>query len=111
MDDLDACVVRKVNSDGVITTIAGNGQSGYSGDGGLAIQARLNSPTGTAVGSDGSIYIADNGNNRIRKVCPNGIITTIAGSGQAGYSGDGGHAIQAKINCPYCIAVSSDGNV
>ncbi len=88
--------IRKV-SNGVITTVAGNGTLGYSGDGGLATIAQLNSPSGISVDSAGNLYIADTKNNAVRKVI-NGVITTIAGNGTAGFSGDTGPA----INTPSC---------
>ena len=95
--------IRKVNSTtGIITTIAGNGTGGYSGDGGIATNATLYHPFGVAVDSNGNIYIADHNNNRIRKVnSTTGIITTIAGNGTAGYSGDGGIATNAQLYYPY----------
>ena len=102
-------VVRKINTSGIISTVAGTGAYGFSGDGGPAIAAQLNKPN-IAVDPDGNIYIADHYNYRIRKVNTSGIISTIAGTGVAGYSGDGGPAISAQIN-PYNIAVDSIGNV
>jgi sugar lactone lactonase YvrE len=102
--------VRKV-SGGVITTVAGTGTPGFSGDGGPAANAQLNSPYGVAVDSLGNLYIADSGNFRIRKVS-GGIITTVAGSGLCcGYSGDNGPAISAQLNFPNGIAVDSTGNL
>jgi trimeric autotransporter adhesin len=79
--------VRRVAPNGIITTVAGNGTAGSSGDGGPATAAELNTPTRVSIDSSGNLYIADYGNNRIRKVT-NGIITTIAGNGTAGFSGD-----------------------
>ncbi len=95
----------------IITTIAGTGVPDYTGDGGPATAATLNFPT--KVGSDaaGNIYIADNGNNTIRKIAVNGTITTIAGNGTAGYSGDGGPATAALINSPWGIATDGANNV
>jgi sugar lactone lactonase YvrE len=89
--------VRKVNSTGIITTIAGNGTAGYSGDGGQATVAKLNVPNGMAFDASGNLYIADWFDNRIRKVNTVGTITTIAGNGTFGYSGDGGQATAAKL--------------
>ena len=103
--------IRKVNADGTITTVAGTGARGYSGDGGLATAADLNLPRGIAVGSDSAIYIADTYNHRIRKVDPNGIITTVAGTGAGGYSGDGGLAIATDLSLPRGIAVGPDGTI
>jgi sugar lactone lactonase YvrE len=96
-----------------ITTIAGNGTSGYSGDGGQASAAELNSPRDMIVDSSGNIYIADTNNNVVRKVATNGVITTIAGnsSGLSGYTGDGGQATSAKLNDPQELAIDSSGNL
>ncbi len=90
--------VRKVAPGGIITTFAGTGSVGFSGDGGPAISAQINNPTGVALDSAGNIYIDDQSNSRIRKVSPLGVITTIAGNGIVGYAGDGGPAIAAEMN-------------
>ena len=103
--------IRRVGPDGIITTVAGTGIGGFSGDGGLATQAQLNAPAGLAVGSDGSLYIADSFNRRVRRMGPDGIITTVAGSGIPGYGGDGGPATQALLNSPSAIAVGTDGRL
>ena len=103
--------VRRVGLDGIINTIAGTGVRGYSGDGGLAIQAQLNSPIDVAIASDGGVLIAEYGNHLIRRVGPDGIIITIAGTGVRGYSGDGDPAIQAKLASPKGITVTPDGGV
>ncbi len=103
--------IRHIASDGIITTVAGTGTSGYSGDGGFADQASLRNPMGVALGSDGSLYIADSMNNRIRRIAPDGIITTVAGTGTSGYSGDGGFADQAEFYTPQGIAFDSDGSL
>ena len=87
-------VVRKVDISGIITTVAGNGQGGYSGDGGPAIKAQLQQPTALAVDNAGNLYIADNA-DYIRQVSPNGTISTVAGNGAGGYTGDGGPATKA----------------
>jgi RHS repeat-associated protein len=97
--------------DKIITSVAGTGNTGFSGDGGPALQADLRDPTRIAVASDGSMVIADTGNYRIRQVGPNGIITTIAGTGVRGFSGDGGPAIQAQLFSPQGIAIAADGSV
>src|ERR1019366_8381885 len=89
--------VRKVGTNGNTSTLAGNGVSGFSGDGGQATGAQLNGPQGVAVDSLGNVYIADTNNNRVRKVAPNGVITTVAGTGSAGFSGDGGLAVNAQV--------------
>lgn len=94
-----------------ITTVAGNGTAGYSGDDGPAISAQLNYPRGVYVDSSGNIYIADRSNHRIRKVDTAGTITTIAGNGTIGFSGDGGLATDAQLNFPTGVCVDSLGNV
>ncbi len=105
--------IRKITAaTGVISTIAGNGTAGYSGDNGLATEASLDQPNGVALDVDGNFYFADNSNHRIRKVnASTGIITTIAGNGTAGYSGNNGLATEASINHPYDVAVDATGNI
>ena len=103
--------IRKTGTNGIITTIAGNGTAGFYGDGGPATNANLNYPRGLAVDVYGNLYIGDTGNNRIRKVGTNGIITTVAGNGTAGYSGDGAAATNAELNFPYFLAVDVLGNI
>lgn len=90
--------VRKIDPAGVITTVAGSGRPGFAGDGGPAISARLNNPSSVAVDAAGNLYISDWGNHRIRKVDGNGIISTVAGTGERGYSGDGGPASAAQLH-------------
>jgi sugar lactone lactonase YvrE len=104
-------VVRKVDAKGIITTVAGNGTQGYSGDGGPATSAELNSSLGVAVDAAGNLYIAEWGNNRIRKVDTKGIITTVAGNGTQGTSVDGGPATSAELNRPATVAVDAAGNL
>jgi len=106
-------VVRKVTaSSGLISTIAGNGTSGYSGDGGAATSAELDSPQGLAVDSSGNVYIADSGNNVIREMTESsGDISTVAGDGTAGYTGDGGAATSAELHDPQDLAFDSSGNL
>ncbi len=101
--------IRKV-SGGVITTVAGTGTKGYSGDGGQATSAQLNYPEGIAVNAQGNLYVADTENNRVRKVS-NGVITTVAGTGTKGYSGDGGQATSAQLYDPTDVAVDGQGNL
>ncbi len=105
----DGDLVRKIDSYGTATTVAGTGTAGYSGDGGEATQAQLSNPTGTALDSDGNLYIADLGNARIRMVDPAGNIHTAAGNGTYGYSGDGGEATSAQLWDPAGVAVDSEG--
>jgi uncharacterized protein (TIGR03437 family) len=151
-DTLDHAV-RKVTPDGVITTLAGNGNPGYSGDGGPATQAHLTQPRGVAVDTNGNVYVADTGNNQVRRidalgtittvdtggalvdprgvavdragnlyiadtgnhlvrrVSPGALVTTIAGNGMCCYSGDGGLALDARLNQPWGVAVDANGNV
>ncbi|MFD8695475.1 NHL repeat-containing protein [Kitasatospora purpeofusca] len=103
--------VRKVSTGGTITTVAGNGVKGYGGDGGPATAASLKDPAGVAVDRIGNLYIADRSNQRVRKVGPDGTITTVAGSGTHGFSGDGGPATRARLNFPHSIAVDGAGNL
>lgn len=104
--------VRKITADGKITTVAGNGNGGYSGDGGSAIQAELNFPTGVAIDSKGNLYIADNKNFVIRKVTADGVISTIAGiRGSYGHSGDGGPAVNSLLVQPFGVALDSQDNL
>ncbi|HEY3861267.1 MAG TPA: SBBP repeat-containing protein [Verrucomicrobiae bacterium] len=103
--------VREVNSNGIIRTAAGNGTPGFSGDGGFATNAGLYNPSALAVDGSGNLYIADEANNRIREVRPSGIITTVAGTGQSGFSGDGGAATNADLSDPTGVAVDPSGNI
>ncbi len=109
--DRDNNRIRIVHIHGMITTFAGNGSAGYSGDGRHATSAELKSPSGVTVSSTHEVYIADTGNNRIRVVFTNGTITTFSGTGSAGYSGDGGLAVSAELHSPSGVAVSSTGEV
>ncbi len=103
--------IRKVNTLGIITTIAGNGTVGYSGDGGQATAANFKDPQYMTFDVNGNLYIADVGNNRIRKVNTLGIISTIAGTGIAGYSGDGGQATAAEFDGPDGVTFDTKGNL
>ncbi len=96
--------VRRLMTGSTIETVAGTGEAGWSGDGGPAQLARLSQPAGLALDARGALYIADSGNNRIRKLDSSGNITTVAGSGRAGYSGDGGPAAGADLNAPQAVA-------
>jgi sugar lactone lactonase YvrE len=103
--------IRKVSPAGVISTFAGNGTAGFSGDNGPASAAELSYPTGVAIDTLGNLYIADENNNRIRKVDATGKITTYAGTGVVGFGGDGGPATNAKFNTPAGVAVDKLGNL
>ncbi|MFN0282157.1 MAG: NHL repeat-containing protein [Kineosporiaceae bacterium] len=103
--------IRKITAAGIISTVAGTGTAGFSGDGGPATSAALNSPRGVALDSAGNVYITDGANNRVRKVSTAGTITTIAGTGAASYSGDGGAATSATLNLPRGIAIDSGDTV
>jgi uncharacterized protein (TIGR03437 family) len=109
--DEDNYRIRRVTPAGTITTVAGNGKYGFSGDGGPATAAPLGSPSGVAVDGAGNLYIADRLNYRVRRVTPEGIITTVAGNGTPGFSGDGGPAISADLTAPNSVAVDEAGNV
>ena len=128
--DVGSNRIRKISSDGVITTVAGSGTAGFSlsssnggfaGDGGPAASALLNSPRGIALDQSGNLFIADSNNHRIRKVSATGVITTIAGSGgvglnsqgssNGGFAGDGGLATSALLNTPTGVAVDASGNI
>ncbi len=91
--------------------MVGTGTAGFTGDGGLATAARLRTPTDVAVKPDGTMYIADRANHRIRKVTPAGIISTVAGNGQAGYSGDDVLATATRLNNPYSVTFDPAGNL
>ena len=104
-------VVRSVGSSGIITTIAGKGTAGFTGDGGAATAAQLRGANGVALDASGNLYIADTRNNVIRKVDALGIITTVAGTGTGGYAGDGGAATAALLRGPVGVAVDGAGNV
>jgi hypothetical protein len=110
--DQTCATVRKITaSTGDIAIIAGNGTNGYSGDGSAATSAELNDPTDVAIDSSGNVYIADYSNNRIRKVNTSGVISTYAGTGTWGYSGDSGQATSAELANPSGVALDSSGNL
>src|SRR6185436_4252590 len=96
---------------GDVTTFAGTGQKGFSGDGGPAAKAQLNNPFAVARGPDGALYICDVDNHRVRRVAKDGTISTIAGGVKKGYEGDGGPATQAALNQPYELAWDKEGNL
>ena len=109
--DSDNCLIRVVSSKGTVTAFAGIGICGYSGDGGRASAAMLFSPNGLVFDSQGNLLFTDTGNNRIRKIDTSGTITTVAGNGTFGYSGDGGPATQASLGAPRTVALDSAGDV
>jgi len=103
--------IRKVDATGQISTVAGNGTHGYGGDGAAATSAQLAAPTGVVVDAAGNLYIADQGNHRIRKVDATGQISTVAGNGTTGFSGDGGAATSAQLLYPASVAADGAGNL
>ncbi len=111
ISDYGHSVVRKVNKLGIISTYAGGNGWGYSGDGGLAVRAKMQLPFGLATDRKSNLYIADAGNHVVRKVDTFGRISTVAGSGIPGYSGDGLAATDAQIDSPYALAVDRTGNL
>ena len=108
--DANNHVVREISITGIITTLAGTGIQGYSGDGAAANSAQLDTPTGIAVDTTGNIYIADSHNHRIREIS-GGVITTLAGTGTPGFSGDSAAATAAQLSLPSGVAVDSSGNI
>lgn len=103
--------ILRVDADGTLSIVAGTGSSGFSGDGGPAEKARLSTPTSVAVGTDSCLYIADLGNHRVRRIEADQTITTIAGTGKRGYSGEGGPATAADLYLPTSLALAPDGSV
>lgn len=103
--------VRRVDADGTITTVAGIGAAGYAGDGRPAREANLNLPTGLAIGFNDTLFIADTGNNVIRQLGADGAIHTVAGTGEAGYRGDAGSAVDAVLHAPGGLAFDGEGNL
>ncbi|MFH8555951.1 RICIN domain-containing protein [Streptomyces celluloflavus] len=103
--------VRKIAADGTISTIAGTGTKGFSGDGGPATAALLDRPQGVTVDSTGVLYVSDYNNHRVRKITTDGTISTVAGTGSKGLKGDGGPAVSAQLNGPYAVAVDGAGDL
>ncbi len=103
--------VTRVDTAGQLTIVAGTGRQGFAGDGGAATAAELNAPTGLAIDASGNVYLADTGNHRVRRIGTDGTITTVAGSGVAGFSGDGGAATAARLRFPSALAVDGSGAV
>ena len=108
--ETEANRIRHVGTDGIITTTAGTGSFGFSGDGGPARDAELAAPRGLALQPSGELLIADSGNQRIRRFGPNGILRTVAGNGVAGFDGDGGSATSAALDSPVAVAAGNDGS-
>jgi hypothetical protein len=102
-------VIRKVSTSGVISTVVGDGNAGYSGDGGPAASAEINNPRGLAAMPDGGFVFPDSNNHRVRRVWPNGTITTVAGTGVQGFAGDGGPATSALLSIPFGVSPTADG--
>jgi uncharacterized protein (TIGR03437 family) len=109
--DRAAHVIRKVSTTGTISTVAGTGTGGFSGDGGPAVLAQLNGPTGLAIDSAGNLYVADTDNSCIRMISTGGTVATVAGTNGRAYGGDGGPAVQALLNQPEGVAVDLAGNL
>ncbi len=109
--DTDNSRIRKITPSGIISTIAGDGTPNYAGDGGPAVKAELNFPRAITMDAAGNLYIADTVNAVVRKISTNGIITTIAGTGTFGYSGDGGPASSAQLYSPYDVKIDAAGNI
>jgi trimeric autotransporter adhesin len=109
--DRDNNAVRMIDAHGIITTIAGGGVGGFSGDGGPATKARLDGPQDVAVDARGNVYISDSNNHRVRMIDTHGIITTFAGTGEVGSTGDGGPATEAEMNDPNGLAFDTNGNL
>jgi len=103
--------VRRVDADGTITTVAGTGEAGYAGDGKSGREAKLNLPTGLAIGFSDALFIADTGNNVVRQLSQDGAIRTVAGAGEAGYRGEAGPALSALLHAPGGLAFDSEGNL
>ncbi|MBX2907117.1 MAG: Ig-like domain-containing protein, partial [Taibaiella sp.] len=109
--DFENAVIRKVSPTGVITTVAGNGTIGYSGDGGPATNARMSNPTGITMDAGGNVYFSDFNNHVVRRISTSGIISRVAGNLANGYSGDGGAATSAKLKYPSGLAFDGAGNL
>ena len=109
--DRDHDAIRKVDTNGVMTTVAGTGQRGYSGDGGPAAKAKLNGPLGVVFDAAGNMYIDDQNNSRVRKVDTNRIITTVGGTGDLGCGGNGGLATAAQMQNPHGMGIGADGSL
>ena len=111
ISNIDNNYVRRVDASETVIVIAGTRESGHGGDGGPAVRAHLNYPAGVAVDGSGNLYIADSGNHRILRIDTTGAISTMAGTGEPGYGGDGGPATEAQLASPYAVAVDGSGNL
>ena len=109
--DRDNNAIRKIDADGTITTVIGGREAGFSGDGGPASEARIDRPQQIVVDPDGNVYFADSGNNRVRRIDIEGVVTTVAGNGRAATSGDGGPALSAAVSSPTGLALDDEGNL
>jgi sugar lactone lactonase YvrE len=103
--------IARINGEGIFQTFAGGNGIGFSGDSGPALRAQISPVQGIAIGTDGTVYLSDTSNHRIRRVAPNGIISTIAGTGEAGAGGDGGPAANAQLNLPFGLTLDPEGNL
>ena len=103
--------IRRVGTDGIVTTFAGTGAQGSTGDGGPATAATFQYPASVAATDDGTVYVSDQDGTRVRKIAPDGTISTFAGTGEQGYDGDGGPANKARVWFPFGIAPDRDGTV
>jgi hypothetical protein len=103
--------VFKLDVNGIVTRVAGNSRLGYTGDSGPAANAQFGNPRGLAVDTEGNLFVADTANHRVRKVGPDGVITTVAGDGTSGHAGDGGPATSAQLTAPTALAVDVGGNL
>jgi hypothetical protein len=103
--------VRRVGTDGIIQTIAGGDEAGFAGDGGPAVNARFNHLGDIVLDRGGAVFVADEYNYRIRKIAPDGTVSTVAGTGQATNSGDGGPAVSASLGQPWALAMDGTGNL
>ena len=103
--------IRKVGKDGIITTIAGNGRAGFSGDNGPALEASFNFPAGLCLDPIGNLYVADRNNHRVRRIDTSGMVTTVAGTGTPDWGGDGGSAVEAHLNYPSDLVCDGKGNL
>jgi len=109
--DRDNNAIRKIDADGTITTVIGGSGAGFSGDGGPASDARIDRPQQIVVDPDGNVYFADSGNNRVRRIDTEGVVSTVAGNGRAATSGDGGPALSAAVWNPTGLALDDEGNL